>query len=319
MTVARFARQLKLSAASCGESSILKRNKTSRFRSLTPRQAAGNVLAGGFVLVFALSVMAVCGFAQTPSQNDEYQPREGQIGKDVMWLPTAQALAEKMLNLAQVTSQDYVIDLGSGDGRIVIAAAKRGARALGIEYNPDLVALSKRNAVREGVADKARFIEADIFKSDFTQATVLTMFLLPELNLQLRPAILDLKPGTRIVSNYFDMGEWTADESVAVGRDEGCDTVYCQAYLWIVPAKIAGIWKLPQGELVLRQEFQMVSGELGSGGEHLAVADGRLLGNRIDFRIGNTHYTGRVIGNTMEGTFQSGGSTAAWNAKRLTQ
>ncbi len=236
-----------------------------------------------------------------------------------MWLPTAQALAEKMLNLAQVTSQDYVIDLGSGDGRIVIAAAKRGARALGIEYNPDLVALSKRNAVREGVADKARFIEADIFKSDFTQATVLTMFLLPELNLQLRPAILDLKPGTRIVSNYFDMGEWRADESVAVGRDEGCDTVYCQAYLWIVPAKIAGIWKLPQGELVLRQEFQMVSGELGSGGEHLAVADGRLLGNRIDFRIGNTHYTGRVIGNTMEGTFQSGGSTAAWNAKRLTQ
>ena len=216
-----------------------------------------------FVLVFILSVMAVCGFAQTPSQNNEYQPREGQVGKDVMWIPTAQALAEKMLNLAQVTSQDYVIDLGSGDGRIVIAAAKRGARALGIEYNPDLVALSKRNAAREGVGDKARFIEGDIFKSDFTQATVLTMFLLPELNIQLRPAILDLKPGTRIVSNYFDMGEWRADESVAVGRDEGCDTVYCQAYLWIVPAKVEGTWKLPQGEVELRQSFQMISGELG--------------------------------------------------------
>ena len=153
--------------------------------------------------------MTVCGFAQTPPENDEYQPTDGQVGKDVMWIPTAQALAEKMLNLAQVTPQDYVIDLGSGDGRIVITAAKRGARALGIEYNPDLVALSKRNAAREGVGDKARFIEADIFKSDFTQATVITMFLLPELNLQLRPAILDLKPGTRIVSNSFDMGEWT--------------------------------------------------------------------------------------------------------------
>ena len=272
-----------------------------------------------FVLVFILSVMAVCGFAQTPSQNNEYQPREGQVGKDVMWIPTAQALAEKMLNLAQVTSQDYVIDLGSGDGRIVIAAAKRGARALGIEYNPDLVALSKRNAAREGVGDKARFIEGDIFKSDFTQATVLTMFLLPELNIQLRPAILDLKPGTRIVSNYFDMGEWRADESVAVGRDEGCDTVYCQAYLWIVPAKVEGTWKLPQGEVELRQSFQMISGAFRAVADRLPVVDGRLSGDRISFNIGNARYTGRVSGNTMEGTVQSGGTTAGWNAKRVTQ
>ena len=272
-----------------------------------------------FVLVFTLSVMAVCGFAQTPSENNEYQPREGQVGKDVMWIPTAQALAEKMLNLAQVTSQDYVIDLGSGDGRIVIAAAKRGARALGIEYNPDLVALSKRNAAREGVGDKARFIEADIFKSDFTQATVITMFLLPELNLQLRPAILDLKPGTRIVSNYFDMGEWRADESVAVGRAEGCDTVYCQAYLWIVPAKVEGTWKLPQGELELRQSFQMISGAFRAVADRLPVVDGRLSGDRISFSIGNARYTGRVIGNTMEGTVQSGGTTAGWNAKRVAQ
>ena len=272
-----------------------------------------------FVLVFILFVMAVCGFAQTPPENEDYQPREGQVGKDVMWIPTAQALAEKMLNLAKVTAQDYVIDLGSGDGRIVIAAAKRGARALGIEYNPDLVALSKRNAAREGVGDKARFIEADIFKSDFTQATVLTMFLLPELNIQLRPAILDLKPGTRIVSNYFDMGEWHADESVAVGRAEGCDTVYCQAYLWIVPAKVEGTWKLPQGELELRQSFQMISGTFRAVADRLPVADGRLSGDRISFSIGNARYTGRVIGNTMEGTVQSGGSTARWNAKRAAQ
>jgi SAM-dependent methyltransferase len=271
------------------------------------------------VLVCILAVVTVCGYAQTPPENDEYQPKAGQLGKDVIWLPTENALAEKMLNLAQVTPQDYVIDLGSGDGRIVIAAAKRGARALGIEYNPDLVALSKRNATREGVGDKARFIEADIFKSDFTQATVITMFLLPELNLQLRPTILALKPGTRIVSNSFDMGEWKPDRSVEVSRAEGCDTVYCSAFLWIVPAKVAGMWKLPHGDLVLRQEFQVISGELGSGGEHMAVADGRLSGDRIDFRIGNTSYTGRVAGtgNTIDGTYASSGGAGKWNATRL--
>jgi len=222
-----------------------------------------------------------------------------------------------MLNLAQVTPQDYVIDLGSGDGRIVITAAKRGARALGIEYDPDLVALSTRNAAREGVGDKARFIKADLFESDFSQATVITMFLLPELNLQLRPAILDLKPGTRIVSNYFDMGEWKADQTVAVSRGEGCDTVYCQAYLWIVPAKAEGTWKLPQGELELMQSFQMISGALRAGADRLPLVDGSLSGDRISFSIGNAHYTGCVIGNAMEGTFSSGGSTAGWNANRV--
>jgi SAM-dependent methyltransferase len=269
-----------------------------------------------FALVLCLFVMTVCGFAQTPPEKEEYEPSPGQVGKDVIWIPTELALAEKMLNLAQVTPQDYVIDLGSGDGRIVITAAKRGARALGIEYNPDLVALSKRNAAREGVGDKARFIEADIFKSEFTQATVITMFLLPELNLQLRPVILDLKPGTRIVSNSFDMGEWQADQSVAVSRAEGCDTVYCQAHLWIVPAKVEGTWRLPRGELELGQNFQMISGALSAGADRTPVADGRLSGDRISFRIGNARYTGRVIGNTMEGTFTSNGSTVKWNASR---
>ncbi len=269
-----------------------------------------------FVLVCILGYITVCGFAQTTPEREEYQPREGQVGKDVIWLPTARALAEKMLNLTQVTPQDYVIDLGSGDGRIVIAAAKRGARALGIEYNRDMVALSKRNAIREGVADKARFIEGDIFKSDFTQATVITMFLLPELNLQLRPSILDLKPGTRIVSNSFDMGEWAADQFVDVSRDEGCDTNYCQAYLWIVPAKVGGAWKLSQGELELRQSFQMLTGDLRVGADRLPVVDGRLSGNRISFRIGDLHCTGRIIGNTMEGTSTSGSDLTKWNATR---
>ena len=268
------------------------------------------------MLVVTLSIMAACGFAQVPPAANEYQPEEGQDGKDVIWLPTAQALAEKMLNLARITSEDYVIDLGSGDGRLVISAAKRGARALGIEYNPDLVALSKRNAAREGVGERAKFIEADIFKSDFTQATVITMFLLPHLNLQLRPAILDLKPGTRIVSNSFNMGEWAADQSVAVTKEEGCDSNYCEAYLWIVPAKAEGTWKFRQGELELRQSFQMLSGELRAGADRLPVADGRLSGDRISFRIGNANYTGRVVGNTMTGTFTSNGSTAGWNANR---
>ena len=268
------------------------------------------------MLVVTLSIMAAYGFAQTPPADNEYQPTEGQDGKDVIWLPTAQALAEKMLNLARVTPDDNVIDLGSGDGRLVISAAKRGARALGIEYNPDLVALSKRNAAREGVGERAKFIEADIFKSDFTQATVITMFLLHHLNLQLRPTILDLKPGTRIVSNSFDMGEWAADQSVVVSQEEGCEGPHCQAYLWIVPAKVEGTWKFSQGELELRQSFQMFTGDLRVGADRLPVVDGRLSGDRISFRIGDLDCTGRVIGNTMEGTSTSGSGLTKWNATR---
>ena len=153
------------------------------------------------------------GFAQAQPAKD-YQPEVGQAGKDVVWVPTPQALVDKMLEMAKVTPKDYVIDLGSGDGRTVITAAKRGSKALGIEYNPDMVELSKRNAAKEGVSDKATFMKADLFESDFSQAQVITMFLLPSINLKLRPKILDLKPGTRIVSNSFDMEEWKPDETV---------------------------------------------------------------------------------------------------------
>jgi len=260
---------------------------------------------------------AVCVFAQAPAGKEEYQPSVGQAGKDVIWVPTAQALADKMLSLAQVTPQDYVIDLGSGDGRFVITAAKRGARAHGIEYNPDLVELSKRAAAREGVADKATFVKADLFESDFSTATVITMFLLPEINLRLRPLILDLKPGTRIVSNSFDMGDWTAEQTITLGREEGCDNNYCQAYFWIVPAKVAGAWKLPQGELRLTQNYQMVSGDLHSGKNRTSVADGRLTGSQISFKIGDAHYTGNIVGAAMEGTVKSGNNSAPWSAKRL--
>jgi SAM-dependent methyltransferase len=270
------------------------------------------------LLVLCLSVMtAMSVFAQAPAGKEEYQPSVGQAGKDVIWVPTAQALADKMLSLAQVTPQDYVIDLGSGDGRFVITAAKRGARALGIEYNPEMVELSKRTAAREGVSDKATFVKADLFESDFSQATVITMFLLPDINLRLRPIILDLKPGTRIVSNSFDMGDWTADETIKLGREEGCDNNYCQAFFWMVPAKVAGTWKLPQGELKLTQNYQMVSGDLHSGKNRMAITDGRLSGSKISFKIGDAHYTGTVVGSAIEGIVKSGNNSAPWSAKRL--
>src|SRR5437667_708379 len=195
--------------------------------------------------VFAVSAMA---FGQGLEVKDQFEPQVGQAGKDVVWVPTPQGLVDKMLDLAKTTKQDYLMDLGSGDGRTVITAAKRGARALGIEYNPDMVELSKRNAAKARVTDKANFVKADLFESDFSQATVITMFLLPDINLRLRPKILDLKPGIRIVSNSFTMGDWKADDTVTVTDD--CAS-YCTAYLWIVPAKVEGKWQLPQGELTL--------------------------------------------------------------------
>src|SRR3984893_1900439 len=186
------------------------------------------------LLTLVLALVAVSAFAQT-QPTKPFEPQSGQPGKDVVWVPTPQALVDKMLDLANVTPQDYVIDLGSGDGRTVITAAKRGATAHGIEYNPDMVALSQRNAAAEGVSDKATFVKADLFESDFSKATVVTMFLLPTINLKLRPKILDLKPGTRIVSNAFDMEEWQADQTT--DAEKGC-TSWCTAYLWIVPAKV---------------------------------------------------------------------------------
>ncbi|MBI2224055.1 MAG: methyltransferase domain-containing protein, partial [Betaproteobacteria bacterium] len=166
-----------------------------------------------------LCVLVTGVFAQAQPAPKPFEPSIGQDGKDVVWVPTSQELVEKMLDLAKVTASDYVIDLGSGDGRTVITAAKRGARALGIEYNPDMVELSKRSAVSEGVAGKASFAKADLFESDFSQATVITMFLLPDINLKLRPKILGLKPGTRIVSNTFTMGEWQEDGTATAGDE----------------------------------------------------------------------------------------------------
>src|SRR5215475_6470590 len=227
------------------------------------------------LLALCLALLLGCGLAQAQPAK-EYEPAVGQEGKDVVWVPTPQALVDKMLDMAKVTPKDYVIDLGSGDGRTVITAAKRGSKALGIEYNPDMVELSKRNAVKKGVSDKASFVKADLFESDFSQAQVITMFLLPSINMKLRPKILNLKPGTRIVSNSFDMEDWKPDQTENV---EGCSN-WCTAHLWIVPAKVQGTWKLPQGELAIKQTFQNISGTLKSGNNNAQVT-GKLNGDQI--------------------------------------
>ena len=276
-----------------------------------PRQ----VLAWGL----ALALAAGCALAQ--KQGDaRYSPTVGQAGKDVIWVPTPPELVEKMLRMAKITPEDFVIDLGSGDGRIAIAAAKKfGARAQGIEYNPDMVALSNREAQRQGVADKVRFVKADIFQSDFSQATIITMYLLPDLNLKLRPKILDLKPGTRVVSHQFSMEEWPPDETAEIDSR--------LAYLWIVPAKVGGTWSLriegsgQDRDLTLRQSFQLLSGRMKAGPAALELAEARLRGDEIRFSVveGSVRrdFSGRVRGTTMDGTVSATGAPLTrWFASR---
>jgi hypothetical protein len=270
-----------------------------RFKTVTARDPHGRMrirssLGSLGVLLILLALTPASARAQA-ADTQSYEPHVGQAGKDVVWVPTPQALVDKMLDLAKVTPQDYLIDLGSGDGRTVITAAKRGLKAHGIEYNPDMVALAKRNAAQAGVSDRATFEKADLFESDFSKAQVITMFLLPSINEKLRPKILDLKPGTRIVSNTFPMGDWHADQSEAVTDD--C-TNWCTALLWIVPAKVDGSWQLGNQELKLTQHYQMLNGTLGSA----TISAARLNGSAISFTANGTQYTGTVDGNTMKGS-----------------
>jgi len=255
-------------------------------------------------LVLTASVASAQQAAQAPPQagTKPFEPTVGQPGKDVVWVPSPQALVDKMLDMAKLTPQDYLMDLGSGDGRTVITAAKRGATAVGVEYNPDMVALSKKNAEKEGVAGKATFMQADLFKTDLSKATVITMFLLPSINMQLRPSLLNLKPGTRIVSNTFTMEDWQPDETFSVPNP--CVS-WCTALLWIIPAKVQGTWKMPQGNLTLTQQFQMLTGTLGT----TAISEGKVNGDEITFTAGGTKYTGRLNGNTIQGQ--------GWSASRV--
>jgi precorrin-6B methylase 2 len=260
------------------------------------------------LLAFVLSIFAGAVCAQAVSAKKEkdrgFEPTVGQEGKDVVWVPTSQALVNRMLDMAKVTPSDYVIDLGSGDGRTVITAAKRGARALGVEYNPDMVALSRRNAQKEGVGEKAQFVHGDIFETDFSKASVITLFLLPELNVRLRPKILEMKPGTRVVSNSFTMGDWQADRTQNASEKEGC-TAYCTAYLWIVPAKAEGRWKTNEGDLVLKQTYQNVTGSLDRAGKSVPVK-GTLNGDQLTFTAGGTQYSVKVSGDTLSGSNLNG-------------
>lgn len=264
--------------------------------------------------VLCMVLVATGVFAQAPANPAPEDPLYGQEGKDVVWIPTRQPLVEKMLDMAEVTARDVVIDLGSGDGRLVITAAKRGAQAMGIEYDEKLVLFSRRQAEKEGVGGKTLFVHGDIFDSDISRADVVTMFLNDEINLRLRPRLLALKPGTRIVSNTFDMGEWKPDRVAPKGPDDGCIGRFCDGLLWIVPAKVHGTWQLAQGELTLQQHFQTFSGTLRSGGETLPVTGGRLAGKRIVFTAGGIRYEGLVEGATMRGTRESSGKREGWSA-----
>jgi hypothetical protein len=274
-----------------------------------------NILRLSAIRFTAFAMLMTAGFAFAQPAQKPFEPYSGQPGKDVVWVPTSQALVDKMLDMAKLAPNEVHMDLGSGDGRTVITAAKRGARSTGIEYNPDMVELSKANAAKAGVGDKATFVKADLFETDFSRASVITLFLLPDINLKLRPKILDLKPGTRIVSNTFTMGEWKDDETATVDESAGC-SYYCTAHLWIVPAKVAGTWHSAQGDLTLKQEFQMVQGSLKSGAQTLAVTNAKLRADQISFNAGDAEYRGQVSGNTMEGTVASGGKTAKWSATR---
>jgi SAM-dependent methyltransferase len=265
------------------------------------------------------AVVAVCfaavaaGSAHAQVATGDFQPEVGQAGKDVVWVPTPAVLVEKMLDMARVTPQDYVVDLGSGDGRNIIAAARRGARAVGFEYNPQMVELSKRTAAKEGVSDKASFVQGDMFEADFSQATVLALFLLPDNMMKLQSKFLDLKPGARIVGNTFGFQDWSPDEQETITTD--CSS-WCTALLWIVPAKVEGTWQSPQGVLTLKQQYQMLTGTLTAGGRSGAIAGGRLRGDQISFTVAGAEYTGRVNGDAIEGTVKSEIRSDTWKATR---
>ena len=268
-----------------------------------------------FTAILAMLSLVSAPTASAVQEIQKAEPYIGQPGKDVIWVPTPMNLVEAMLDMARVTRSDTLVDLGSGDGRIPITAAKRGLRALGIEYNPDMVAIAREKAKKEGVADRATFWEGDIFVTDFSQATVVTMYLLSDLNLKLRPTILDMKPGTRVVSHSFSMGDWEEDARADV---EGGT-----AYLWIVLAKVEGVWTwnegLDEAVLTLRQDYQKIEGSLKIGERERQLSNAFLEGDRIRFEVndaaGNSQFSGRVSGKTMKGTATGrNGKSSAWSA-----
>ena len=267
----------------------------------------------------ALAAAALLFAFPAAAQQKPYEPQVGQAGKDVIWVPTPDEVVDRMLTMAQVTPNDLVYDLGAGNGKIAIAAAKKfGARAVGVEYNPDMARHAQGNVEKAGVAGKARIVQGDIFATDFTQATVVTMYLLPGRNMRLRPTLLAMKPGTRVVSHSFTMEDWEPDETSSMdGR---------RAYFWVVPASVHGGWALETGgdkaELSFEQRFQKIEGTVGLGHTQGGLREARLRGASISFAyVDNSgvrrDYTGRVSGGRMEGTFRAdNGSEGRWSASK---
>ena len=260
--------------------------------------------------VLALSAPLVA--QDFPQFGDElYRPRLRQPGKDVMWLPTPDAMVTRMLQATKTTRADIVYDLGAGDGRIPIAAAKEfGAKAVGIEYDKDMAALARRNAERAGVVDKVTIVQGDIFAEDFSQASVVTLYLLPDLNQQLRPQLLRMKPGTRVVSHLWDMGEWEPDDTLHAGESE--------AFVWIVPAQVGGRWTLSEntdrweGELDITQQFQRVGGTLTIRGATQPLLGAYVQGATLGFTFvapdgGVRSVRVRVDGDNLSGSLQFSG------------
>ena len=275
-----------------------------------------------FVARFAapVALLLACALPAAAQQKDkEYEPQVGQAGKDVIWVPTPDEVVQRMLRMAQVTANDYVVDLGAGDGKIAIAAAKTmGARSLGIEYNPDMAKHAQRNVEKAGVQGKAKVVQGDIFQSDFTTATVVTMYLLPALNMKLRPQILAMRPGTRVVSHSFNMEDWEPDETSSMdGR---------RAYLWIVPANVMGSWSVEMGseraDLTLEQKFQKLDGHVQLGPIQAGLREARLRGFQISFAYVDNNgvrrdFNGRITGTKMEGSFRSeSGGEGRWSATK---
>jgi hypothetical protein len=259
-------------------------------------------------------IVASVAHAQTAPEK-KFEPVSGQAGKDVVWVPSPPEMVNKLMELGRVTKDDFVMDLGSGDGRNVIAAAKLGARALGVEYNPDMVALSRRLAQEAGVADKAQFVEADMYTYDISKATVMALFLLPVNMNRLAPKFFALAPGSRIVANTFGIEGWEPDQRVTLPPTSECES-WCEALLWVVPEKVAGTWTMANGTMVLTQEYQTIQGTVTAGGPPQTVVMGRMLGDEIKFIAGGLNYKGKAKGNTIEGTVTTPNGEVKWSAKR---
>ena len=261
------------------------------------------------ILVGWMTFASSIALAQAPAK--PFEPHSGQPGKDVVWVPTSPALVDLMMKVAGVTSDDFVMDLGSGDGRNIIAAAKLGANGLGVEFNPDMVALSRKLAARAGVADKARFVEADMYQADISKASVLALFLLPANMNRLAPTFLTLAPGSRIVANTFGIDGWDPDLRATLNPGSDCEA-WCEALLWIVPAQVHGTWEWPGGALMLQQSYQVITGNIRRGDANATIAQAKLRGDEISFTAGGLAYTGKVKGNIIEGT----AGTSVWRATR---